>query len=391
MSMTLLCLFLHLLSLFSCSISYDPVREYSGSTFFDRWDFYGSWDNLTLGDVWWLDRTSSLQQNLVYINEQNRAIIKVDNISQVPFNEKRNSVRITSQDFYSVGSLWIIDLVHLPYGCSVWPAFWSKGPTWPDNGEIDIIEGVNIMGANQYALHTLPGCSQPQGVWQTGTSGPTDCSQPSGCTVLETSPNSYNEGFAAAGGGVWATQFDVAGIFIWFWSRANVPQSILQATSTSSIDISEWGSPSASYPAFGCNIPQFFSAQQLVIDITLCGVWAGNPTVYHPQCTDSGPTGHCYHDNVVGPGSPKYDNAYFEINYVRAYTTGSPAPTSSPSSVLVHDNESSRAVRLPAPTGFFSGPLNLANTSPTDAVTRHVDTDNHYMFLMDIDGQSKCD
>jgi hypothetical protein len=43
-------------------------------------------------------------------------------------------------------------------------------------------------------------------------SGPTDCSQPSGCTVLETSPNSYNEGFAAAGGGVWATQFDVAGI-----------------------------------------------------------------------------------------------------------------------------------------------------------------------------------
>jgi hypothetical protein len=51
MSMTLLCLFLHLLSLFSCSISYDPVREYSGSTFFDRWDFYGSWDNLTLGEL----------------------------------------------------------------------------------------------------------------------------------------------------------------------------------------------------------------------------------------------------------------------------------------------------------------------------------------------------
>jgi hypothetical protein len=29
--------------------AYDIVREYSGSTFFDRWDFYGSWDNLTLG------------------------------------------------------------------------------------------------------------------------------------------------------------------------------------------------------------------------------------------------------------------------------------------------------------------------------------------------------
>jgi hypothetical protein len=55
--------------------------------------------------------------------------------------------------------------------------------------------------------------------------------------------------------------------------RPNLPLSILQATSTSSIDISEWGQPSASYPATNCNIPQFFSAQQLVFDITLCGVW----------------------------------------------------------------------------------------------------------------------
>lgn len=35
-----------------------------------------------------------------------------------------------------------------------------------------------------------------------------------------------------------------------------------------------------------------------------------------------------YLDNVVGAGSPKYDQAYFEVNYLRAYTTGSPAPSS---------------------------------------------------------------
>ena len=40
---------LGLASLFSLSSSYDLVRDYSGTTFFDRWDFYGSWDNLTLG------------------------------------------------------------------------------------------------------------------------------------------------------------------------------------------------------------------------------------------------------------------------------------------------------------------------------------------------------
>ena len=30
--------------------AYDLVREYAGSSFFDNWDFYGSWDNLTLGE-----------------------------------------------------------------------------------------------------------------------------------------------------------------------------------------------------------------------------------------------------------------------------------------------------------------------------------------------------
>ena len=30
--------------------------------------------------------------------------------------------------------------------------------------------------------------------------------------IVEAAPNSYNEGFAQAGGGVWATQFDTAGI-----------------------------------------------------------------------------------------------------------------------------------------------------------------------------------
>jgi hypothetical protein len=29
---------------------YYPVREYSGSTFFDGWDFYGNVDNTTWGE-----------------------------------------------------------------------------------------------------------------------------------------------------------------------------------------------------------------------------------------------------------------------------------------------------------------------------------------------------
>lgn len=94
--------------------SYDMVRDYSGLDFFSRWDFYGSYDNLTLGglhqlllprfkhaylveitgDVWWLDESDATSQGLAYTDDAGHAIIKVDNTSNVAYNDKRNSVRL---------------------------------------------------------------------------------------------------------------------------------------------------------------------------------------------------------------------------------------------------------------------------------------------------------
>ncbi|PSR76179.1 hypothetical protein PHLCEN_2v8602 [Hermanssonia centrifuga] len=156
-----------------------------------------------------------MSTGLASVNEAGHAIMKVDNttnIPSMPLNQKRNSVRITSQDFYDYGSLWIIDLLHIPYGCSVWPAFWAKGSLWPNDGEIDIIEAINNMDHNQMALHTTTGCLHNASIPQLGANTNLDCGTGAGCVVAETQPNSYNSGFAAAGGGVWATQFDVSGI-----------------------------------------------------------------------------------------------------------------------------------------------------------------------------------
>jgi hypothetical protein len=36
---------------------------------------------------------------------------------------------------------------------------WMVGPSWPTNGEIDIIEGVNSTPSNSVTLHTNAGCS----------------------------------------------------------------------------------------------------------------------------------------------------------------------------------------------------------------------------------------
>ena len=133
----------------------------------------------------------------------------------------------------------MIDLVHIPFGCSVsfpshtcvltvifsnfihpsykvWPAFWAKGPVWPNDGEIDIIEAINSMETNQMALHTTQGCVHNTPSDQLGNSaqgqGADDCSTASGCVVVESKTNSFGSNFAANGGGVWATQFDVSGI-----------------------------------------------------------------------------------------------------------------------------------------------------------------------------------
>jgi beta-glucanase (GH16 family) len=37
---------------------------------------------------------------------------------------------------------------------AVWPSFWLQGTNWPDNGEVDIMEGQNLQSGNQVAIHT---------------------------------------------------------------------------------------------------------------------------------------------------------------------------------------------------------------------------------------------
>ncbi|KAG7091333.1 hypothetical protein E1B28_010377 [Marasmius oreades] len=299
--------------------NYNLIRDYSGSTFFNGWRFTGDADRTTNGDAFFVTEEVGLQQHLAYVDPNtNRAIIKVDNVSVVADQQKRNTVKITTQDLYPVGSVWITDLHHVPFGCSVWPAWWSQAPGWPMGGEIDTFEGVNLFTQNQMSLHTLPGCKQVNPV-QTSTLIPNaDCSNTTnnnqGCIVKDPNTNSYGQPFADAGGGVFVTEMATSGISIWFFTRSAVPSSITSNSST--IDTSTLGKPVANYPATGCPMDTFFGPQALIFDITLCGDFA-RPLYEQP---DSGCPGSCYKNAVLGPPSG-YDNAYFDIAYLRVYSS----------------------------------------------------------------------
>jgi hypothetical protein len=335
MAMTVACLAFSVAPV--TATTYSMVKEYYGSSFFDAWTFYNYYDNLTNGDVTYVSAQNASAYQLAYVDTTtNHAIIKVDNTSTVVYDNKRNSVRISSTDSFAVGSLWVADLYHTPYGCSVWPAWWSQAAIWPQGGEIDTFEGINTNTQNQMSLHTETGCTAI-GQNQTSTLvASTNCSyaanEDQGCIVTDPSTNSYGAGFASSGGGAFVTEMASTGINIWFFPRSEIPSSL--SSNASTIDTSTFGIPVGNWPSTGCNISQFFEPQNLIFDITLCGDWADGAS-WNSTCS-----GICYNNWVMGNGTD-YDNAYFEVSYVRVFSTegtntvvssttaGSPASTAS--------------------------------------------------------------
>ncbi|TDL22533.1 hypothetical protein BD410DRAFT_722698 [Rickenella mellea] len=311
--------FLAALSPYVHAVQYVMTQNYSGANFFDGWNFYNGQDVNNTGRVIYQDKAAAMQQQLAYINSAGNAVIKVDNTtigdqSNPEFN--RSSVKILSQVTYSSGSLVLMDAVHMPFGV-LWPAFWSVGPVWPDDGEIDIVENVNMRTNNQYSLHTLDGCRHPevdgQDTFETGTLTNADCfnqtSYNTGCLVRDPSENSYGSGFASIGGGVFALLWDASGIKIWFFQRSAIPADL----PTANPNPSSWPMPVAAYPAASCDFNKFFSPQTLIFQTTICGGFAGSN--YGPPCT-----GEC-EDLVYNPAN--YNDAYFEIPYVRIFTDSS--------------------------------------------------------------------
>ena len=164
----------------------------------------------------------------------------------------------------------------------VWPAFWTVGNEWPSNGEIDIIEGINMNTKNQYTIHTAPGCSidtsaplLAQGL--RSNIGGKDCSAEhghGGCSFFDSDDDSYGHGLNKAGGGVFVMQWESSGIKIWRFPPDHVPNDLKRQEPnpdswSNSFLRGHWASST-------CDIKRHFQEHTITFDITLCGDWAGS-------------------------------------------------------------------------------------------------------------------
>ncbi|KAG5640368.1 hypothetical protein DXG03_008893, partial [Asterophora parasitica] len=107
----------------------------------------------THGRVNYVDAGTAASENLTYANGDT-FILRADYKKTLTAGGPgRDSVRIQSNKQYTT-SVAIFNVRHIPQGCGTWPAIWTVGGDWPNQGEIDILEGVNDQGPNAATLHT---------------------------------------------------------------------------------------------------------------------------------------------------------------------------------------------------------------------------------------------
>lgn len=230
----------------------------------------------------------------------------------------------------------VLDAVHMPTGCGTWPAFWTEGANWPDNGEIDIAEGINNFTSNRASIHTGVGCSISSSnstlLGITGTViGGTDCaavdSNDAGCGVQSASNTSFGSGFNSVGGGVYALYWDNSvGIKVWFFQRGSIPNDITAGAPHPE----NWPTPMAFWANSDlCDISNMFHSHNAIFDTTLCGIWAGpdwNSTGSPGQsvsCLQE--TGYATCEEFVRANGASFNQAYWEVKSVAIYqdTSGS--------------------------------------------------------------------
>lgn len=123
-----------------------------GTSFFDGWNF--DIEDANHGAAHYLDKKTAVAVGVVHADESH-VVIRTGPLSDYKY--KRQSAKISTNRSWTY-FLAAMKFSHVPYGCGVWPAFFTLGvgESWPHAGELDILEYVN-SGLSKSSFH----CSKP--------------------------------------------------------------------------------------------------------------------------------------------------------------------------------------------------------------------------------------
>ena len=134
------------------------------------------------------------------------------------------------------------------------------------------------------------------------------CDGGNGCSTQVGGPTSYGDGFNKNGGGIYAME--------WTSDHINAPTDALGAAP----DPTTWGTPTASFVGGStCDIDANFQNNNIVIDTTFCGTWAGSAWSGDPVCGPKAATCQDYVQN----NPTAFTEAYWTINSLKVYTQAS--------------------------------------------------------------------
>jgi len=261
-----------------------------GEEFFDHFTFVEVDD--VHGAHQFTNRSEAQEQETIVVNDDH-VELKFGGLRQPSFDGeamKRYGVNIHTNKAWdpATGFLAVMHYKNIPYGCGVWPSFWAMNSdrVWPGGGELDIMEFASYS-PNKVTFHIAGQCELDQqkvaecAPMGKNTESSVDCEtnyfiNKLGCMPDQRQPDGE---FFSKNPGVIAAEWTSKHIIVYHIPEDSIPEDL----KSEKPETSGWKKWILAYLPLKPDCKSAVGPQELVLNMQLCGDWAGATFGSH-QC-----------------------------------------------------------------------------------------------------------